>query len=233
MPVFRLNDHIIFPPAHLAEEGLLAVGGDLSAERLLEAYQNGIFPWYNENDPVLWWSPDPRMVLFPENIHVSRRLRRTIRQGAFTVTADQCFGEVIEQCASISRPGQGGTWIVPEMITAYNNLHTLGCAHSIECWREGELVGGLYGVGLGDCFFAESMYSARADASKIALTAFARQCQRWEIKFIDCQMYTDHLDRMGAQTVPRETFLKLVRKAVLQSRRQGKWRLDDDILADL
>ena len=233
MPLFRLTEHIIFPPAHLAEEGLLAVGGDLSAERLLAAYRNGIFPWYNEGDPILWWSPDPRMLLFPAEIHVSKRLKRTIRQGKFSVTADQCFGDVIQHCASTPRKGQGGTWIVPEMIAAYARLHALGYAHSIECWQEGRLAGGLYGVSLGTAFFGESMYSEESNASKVALTALARQCERWKFALIDCQMHTPHLARMGAQTVPRERFLTLARHAVAHPSRKGMWRLDDDILASV
>mgnify|MGYP003834499545 CR=1 FL=1 len=166
-------------------------------------------------------------------VHVARRLRRVIRQGIFEVTADQCFDEVIEQCAATPRPEQGGTWILPEMISAYKRLHALGYAHSIECWRSEVLVGGLYGVGIGGCFFAESMYSHVDNASKIALTALARQCQRWGIVVIDCQMNTAHLARMGAQTAPRETFLKLVENAVLLTCHSGRWRLDEDILADV
>jgi leucyl/phenylalanyl-tRNA--protein transferase len=233
MPIFRLNDHIIFPPAHLAEDGLLAVGGDLSSERLLAAYKNGIFPWYNEDDPILWWSPDPRMLLFPEKIHIARRLRRTIRQGIFQVTADHCFEAVITNCADTPRPGQGGTWILPEMIEAYNRLHKLGYAHSIECWKEDNLVGGLYGVSIGMCFFAESMYSHADNASKMAVTALALQSQRWGFAFIDCQMHTPHLARLGGQTVSRQAFLKLVRQSVRRPTHRGKWNLDADLLAGL
>lgn len=233
MPVFRLTDHLLFPPAHLAEDGLLAVGGDLSPERLLAAYRGGIFPWYSEEDPILWWSPDPRMLLLPEQIHIAQRLRRTIRQKKFEVNADNAFRKVIEQCASMPRPGQGGTWILPEMIDAYTRLHTLGYAHSLECWHDGELVGGLYGVNIGGCFFAESMYSCQDNASKIALTALALQCQRWGFVFIDCQMHTPHLERMGAQTVPRKTFLKLVKKGLRQQSRRGIWKLSPDIFAEI
>ncbi len=233
MPVFRLTDHIIFPPGHLAEEGLLAVGGDLSPERLLAAYSGGIFPWYSEDDPILWWSPDPRMVLFPEEIHIARRLCRTIRQGLFSVTADTCFDTVIEHCASTPRPGDNGTWILPEMIAAYKQLHGLGYAHSVECWKGNNLVGGLYGVGLGAGFFAESMYSHEDNASKIAVAALALHCQHRGIKFIDCQMYTKHLASLGARTIPRSRFLKLVAGAVRQPADRGRWRLDGDILTGL
>lgn len=233
MPVFRLTDHIIFPPGHLAEEGLLAVGGDLSPERLLAAYSGGIFPWYSEDDPILWWSPDPRMVLFPEEIHIARRLRRTIRQGIFIVTADTCFDRVIEHCASTPRTGDNGTWILPEMIEAYKRLHRLGHAHSIECWHDDRLVGGLYGVGLGAGFFAESMYSHEDNASKVAVVALALHCQHRGIKFIDCQMYTKHLASLGARTIPRAAFLERVADSVNQPAHCGNWHLDAGVLTGL
>ncbi len=233
MPLFRLTDHIIFPPGHLAEDGLLAVGGDLSPERLLVAYKNGIFPWYSEEDPILWWSPDPRMVLFPDDIHIARRLQRTIRQGIFQVTADQRFEAVITNCANTPRADQEGTWILPEMIEAYTRLHNLGYAHSIEVWKGDRLVGGLYGVSIGAGFFAESMYSHADNASKIAVTALALQSQHWGFSFIDCQMHTPHLASLGGQTIPRRKFLAMVRNAVKKPTRRGKWTLDSDLFAGL
>ena len=209
------------------------MGGDLSPERLLAAYRNGIFPWYGEDDPILWWSPDPRMLLFPEKIHVARRLRRVIRRHIFEVTADTAFKEVIENCAAAPRSGQKGTWILPEMIQAYKRLHRLGYAHSVEVRRDGELVGGLYGVSVGACFFGESMYSQVSNASKIAMAALMRQCRRWEFAFMDCQMPTPHLTRMGAEPVPRATFLKLLQKALRRPTRRGLWQMDADIFSDI
>lgn len=233
MPLFRLSEHLLFPPVHLAEDGLLAVGGDLSPERLLAAYRSGIFPWYGKGDPILWWSPDPRMLLMPQEIHIARRLRRTLRQGVFEVSADTAFRDVIVQCASTPRPEQGGTWILPEMIAAYTRLHLLGYAHSIECWRDGELVGGLYGVSIGACFFAESMYSHEDNASKVALVALALHCQQWGFRFIDCQMHTSHLERMGARTVSRKAFMALVKEGVCQPTQRGNWQLRPDFFSEL
>ena len=233
MPIFQLSDSILFPPPHLAEEGLLAVGGDLSSERLLAAYKSGIFPWYSEEDPILWWSPDPRVILRPSEIHIARRLKRTIRQDIFEVRADSAFSTVIERCASTPRPGEDGTWIFPEMIDAYTRLHELGYAHSIECWRNNELVGGLYGVSVGACFFAESMYSHVDNASKIALTALALQCCSWDFTFIDCQFSTSHLIRMGVQSIPREIFLEHIEKALCSKTRRGIWQLNPDLFSQL
>ncbi len=230
MPVYRLDRQVLFPPAHLAEDGLLAVGGDLSPRRLLAAYRGGIFPWFNEDQPILWWSPDPRMVLFPERIHLSHRLRRTLKSGCFEISADTAFGEVIRACAQIERPGQDGTWIVASMIEAYENLHELGYAHSMECRLEGALAGGLYGVSIGGCFFGESMFSRSKDASKIALAALAGQCRRWGIGLVDCQMATPHLYSMGAREMPRPIFLDLLRRALRKRTLRGPWRLDGDIV---
>nr|VFJ53727.1 MAG: leucyl/phenylalanyl-tRNA--protein transferase [Candidatus Kentron sp. DK] len=199
-----------FPdPIHAMTEpnGLLAMGGDLEPDRLLLAYRGGIFPWYSEGEPILWWSPDPRAVLFPEEIHLSRRLMRTLRQGHFQVTHNRCFADVVRGCAA-PRPESGGTWITGEMRRAYLRLHELGFAHSIECWREGELAGGLYGVALGEVFFAESMFTRVRDASKVALKALCRRGYR----LIDCQFLTGHLARLGAVEIPRDRFLTLVRK---------------------
>ena len=232
MPVFRLSDDHLFPPPHMAEEGLLAVGGDLTPERLIAAYRCGVFPWYGEGDPILWWSPDPRMVLLPQEIHVARRLRRTLRQGKFQVTADTAFDEVIAQCAAMPRPGQAGTWILPEMIRAYTQLHQRGYAHSVECWHENTLVGGLYGVSVGGAFFAESMYSKERDASKAALVALARYCRRNRYVFIDCQMPTDHLARMGARPLSRPTFLRMLQHAIAQPGVRAPWRMDNRLFSE-
>ena len=234
MPVFRLtDDNILFPPPHLAQDGLLAMGGDLSPERLIAAYRNGIFPWYSEGSPILWWSPDPRMIMFPKKIHIARRLRRTLRRGEFHVAADTAFPEIIAQCAHTPRQDQGGTWILPEIIRAYTLLHTRGYAHSVECWRDGELVGGLYGVSVGAAFFAESMYSKVSNASKAALVALAMHCRRRQDIFIDCQMPTAHLARMGAQPVPRQEFLTLLKEATQQRTARGPWKLAPDLFQDI
>lgn len=227
MPVFRLTKDLVFPPARLASrEGLLAVGGDLSPPRLATAYSMGIFPWYSEGDPLLWWSPDPRLVLFPGELHVSRRLERTLRRGAFRVTLDEAFERVIRRCAAIDRPGQDGTWITNEMQAAYIRLHEMGLAHSAECWRHGELVGGLYGVSLGACFFGESMFTDVSDASKVAFATLVRQLQAWNFAVIDCQMTTSHLLRLGAREIPRGAFLRILDRALETPTRQEKWRLD-------
>lgn len=201
-----------FPnPAHALTEpnGLLAMGGDLQPARLLSAYRNGIFPWYGEGEPILWWSPDPRAVLFPHRMKISRSLRKTLRQERFRITHDRCFGDVIGGCAA-PRAGREGTWITREMRAAYIRLHELGFAHSIECWRGEELAGGLYGVALGKVFFAESMFTHVRDASKVALVELCRQ----GYEFIDCQFLTDHLARLGAVTLSRERFLALLRSSV-------------------
>ncbi|MCX5770593.1 MAG: leucyl/phenylalanyl-tRNA--protein transferase [Candidatus Hydrogenedentes bacterium] len=222
MPVFRLSQEIVFPPPDLAvREGLLAVGGDLSPARLLLAYRSGIFPWYDEGEPILWWSPDPRMVLLPAQFHVSRRLARTLR--AFNVTWDTAFWEVIEACARAPRPGQDGTWIMPEMIEAYTRLHDLGYAHSVECRQDGRLVGGLYGVSLGRCFFGESMFHEVSDASKAALAALVQRAIEWGFGLIDCQVPNPHLVNLGAREIPRSKFLKLLEQCMDVPDRVGRW----------
>ncbi|NLI81485.1 MAG: leucyl/phenylalanyl-tRNA--protein transferase [Deltaproteobacteria bacterium] len=208
MPVFRLTRSLIFPPVDRAEaDGLLAVGGDLSPERLLLAYSLGIFPWYARDLPILWWSPDPRLVLFPNELKISRSLLRVLRKRVFHVTLDVAFREVMERCASVPRKQNEGTWIVPEMIEAYCRLHRLGYAHSVEVWYEGDLVGGLYGIALGRVFFGESMFSMRSDASKVALVYLVDLLRRWDFRLIDCQVTTGHLMRMGAREISRREFL--------------------------
>jgi len=227
--VFLLDRHsTAFPPADRAtDEGLLAIGGDLSRERLLAAYRHGIFPWFSAGQPILWWSPDPRAVLFPEAIRIRRSLAKRIRNGGFTATADRCFREVVEQCAAPRRGDpQGGTWIVPEMVAAYAALHEAGDAHSIEVWREGRLVGGLYGVAVGGAFCGESMFSLERDASKVALAYLAAQLARWSYHLIDCQLPTRHLASLGAVAVPRRDFLDRLAAAVEAPGRPGRWHLD-------
>jgi leucyl/phenylalanyl-tRNA---protein transferase len=224
MPVFLLTDKLAFPPPHLAgKEGLLAIGGDLSPKRLLLAYRMGIFPWYAEEDPILWWSPDPRLVLYPEELHVSRSLLRTLRKGQFHITMDTAFARVMQACARSRNRGDQGTWIVPEMIAAYGRLQAAGYAHSVECWHENQLAGGLYGVSLGRCFFGESMFSEVTDASKIALVHLTEFLKAHAFHFIDCQVKTDHLVRLGAREITRKEFLNQLRKALVNKTLRGRW----------
>ena len=206
---------------------MLAVGGDLRVERLLEAYRHGIFPWYNDDQPILWWSPDPRAVIFPHKLHVSRSLKRTIRLGGFTVTLDTRFREVMHGCAG-PRPQypEGGTWITAEMVKAYVQLHELGYAHSVETWQEGRLVGGLYGVALGRIFFGESMFTRVPDASKVALVSLVRQLQTWGFRIFDCQQPSRHIKTLGAEDIPRSEFLDHLADALTQSDRRGRWCFD-------
>ena len=223
MPVFRLDERLIFPPPELAEDGLLAVGGDLSPDRLLLAYAMGIFPWYDEGQPILWHSPDPRLVLLAGGLHVSRSLERTLRRGTFRITFDAAFGRVVDACAAAARPGQDGTWITGEMRRAYKRLHKLGYAHSAEAWRGNRLAGGLYGVSLGGAFFGESMFARAPDASKAAFVTLVRQLPSWGIPLIDCQVATEHLERFGAREWPRERFLAALAKALELPTRRGDW----------
>jgi leucyl/phenylalanyl-tRNA---protein transferase len=228
MPIFRLLDEAVFPPPDYADpSGLIAVGGDLSSERLLEAYRLGIFPWYSEDQPILWWSPDPRFVLELEDFHVSRSLHKTLRKRIFQVTLDRAFEEVITACAAVPREGQNGTWITPEMQEAYIHLHGLGYAHSVETWLEGDLVGGLYGVSLGKGFFGESMFHRKTDASKVALTVLVEKLKSWKFHFIDAQMSTDHMKSLGAKEISRRIFLKQLRSALRHPTKRGKWRIND------
>jgi len=225
MPVFRLSERIFFPPPHFAEpEGLLAVGGDLSEARILLAYKMGIFPWFSDDDPILWWSPDPRLVLYPSDIQVSRRLGRTIRQNIFQVTCDTAFGEVIAACAGDRLLKNQGTWIHEEMIIAYTRLFASGYAHSLEVWHEGRLAGGLYGISLGGGFFGESMFSRVSNASKVALVALCRYLQKLSFDMVDCQVPTGHLMRMGAVKISRPRFLKELHTSLKRPTLQGCWR---------
>lgn len=227
--MFRLNrQDLRFPPVDRASpEGLLAVGGDLRPERLLEAYRHGIFPWYNDDQPILWWSPDPRAVLFPSKLHVSRSLTRRLRQNVFTVTLDTNFRTVMEQCAGprLQYP-EGGTWITGEMLDAYTRLHELGYAHSVEAWQDQRLVGGLYGVALGSAFFAESMFTRVDDASKVALVRLFRQLQAWDFRLIDCQQFSPHVSRFGAEEISRVDFVTYLTAALTLPDRRGRWEFD-------
>jgi leucyl/phenylalanyl-tRNA--protein transferase len=227
VPIYRLGREVAFPEPWRAEpDGLLAVGGDLGPERLLAAYAAGIFPWFDERSPILWWSPDPRLVLEPERLHVSRSLGRTLRRGAFRVTADAAFERVIRRCASRRRPGQRGTWITREMVEAYVLLHELGFAHSFEAWEGDALAGGLYGVSLGAAFFGESMFADRTDASKVALVRSVEWLAARGVSLVDCQVRTEHLVSFGAREVPRAEFLARLAAALGAPTLRGRWRID-------
>lgn len=216
-----------FPPPELASrEGLLAIGGDLRCERLLAAYRQGVFPWYNDGQPILWWSPDPRAILFPNKIKISRSLRKTLKSGEYEATLDTAFQDVMQACAAPRHKQGHGTWITHDMVAAYVELHRRGFAHSVEIRRQGELVGGLYGVALGGAFFGESMFSLATDASKVALVRLAQQLQAWGFKFIDCQLPTTHLLGLGAEEMPRKAFLELLNGALLAATRTGPWAFD-------
>jgi leucyl/phenylalanyl-tRNA--protein transferase len=227
MPIYRLVDEPIFPPPEYADpSGLLAVGGDLSNERLLEAYRLGIFPWYSEDQPILWWSPDPRLVLDLKDFKISRSLRKTLKKEVFQITFDHAFEEVIRSCASVPREAQNGTWITDEMEKAYIKLHGLGYAHSVESWFGGKLAGGLYGVSLGKCFFGESMFHLKTDASKVALATLVEKLKSWDFHFIDSQMTTEHMLKLGAKELPRRIFLKRLQLALRYPTRRWRWRAD-------
>lgn len=226
-----LDAHTPFPPVSRAlatPNGLLAAGGDLSTARLLDAYRQGIFPWYGDDQPILWWSPDPRMVLVPAEFRLRRSLAKRIRNAGFEVRVDTCFRAVMEACAA-PRDGEPGTWITPEMVAAYTALHHAGHAHSVEVWQDGALVGGLYGVALGRMFYGESMFSRVSDASKVAAAHLAHQLDRWNFGLIDCQMKTAHLASLGARTVRRAEFLRRVADLVNYPASLGPWRFDHDL----
>lgn len=209
-------DNYEFPDSSQAlddPEGLLAVGGDLSCGRLLAAYTRGIFPWFNENQPILWWSPDPRLVLLPKDLHIGRTLRKLINKRQFHITADTAFSDVISACAKAPRHGEG-TWITEEMQTAYINLHKAGHAHSVEAWVDGELQGGLYGVQIGQVFFGESMFSRVSGASRIAFSALCTQLEKWGVQAIDCQVNTDYLISFGAKEINRNKFEKILQDSI-------------------
>ena len=232
LPVYQLDHRIVFPPPEKAERsGLLAVGGDLRPERLLLAYSMGIFPWYDEDMPILWHSPDPRAVLLPTELHVPRSLAKHMRKRPYDIKVDTAFADVIGACAAAYRPGQGGTWITDEMRAAYIRLHELGFAHSAEAWHDGRLVGGLYGVSLGSIFFGESMFASEPDASKIAFVTLVRQIARWKFSLVDCQQKTEHLTRFGAVMWRRKKFQEALTAGLGAPTLQAPWRLDDDLAA--
>ena len=224
----REQNATFFPPVETAladPNGLLAMGGDLSPTRLLDAYRHGIFPWFNPGEPILWWSPDPRMVLVPGEIRVTRSLAKRMRNAGFEVRLDTAFVEVMRACAA-PREGAGGTWISPAMVAAYTRLFDVGYAHSVETWHAGRLVGGLYGVAIGRMFYGESMFSREPDASKVALVRLARQLQHWNFGLIDCQMETPHLASLGAHTMPRAEFTARLAELVNLPHHPGPWHFD-------
>ena len=212
--------------------GLLAIGGDLSVERLLLAYSRGIFPWFGPDQPIIWWAPDPRLVLEPARLNISRSLKKTLRQNKFEITMNSAFSEVIEACAR-PRPAQAGTWITDDMMRAYRNMHAAGHAHSVECWFEGKLAGGLYGVSIGRIFFGESMFTRVTDASKVAFVALTRQLERWNFPLIDCQIHTSHLESLGASLMPRPQFTQLLQQEYRHRDESPTWTLDPDINLNL
>lgn len=230
MPVYLLDRTDTFPPATEAEaSGLLAVGGDLRPSRLLRAYSEGIFPWYSEGEPILWFSPDPRTVIETDRVRIGRGMRRTLASaGDLELTMDTAFPRVIRACARVRRGGQSGTWITADMIEAYERLHVAGYAHSVEAWAGDRLVGGLYGMSLGGHFAGESMFHLVSGASLRALVALLRQLAAWEIQLFDCQMHTPHVGRLGAQAWPRRVFLQRLREALARPTRRGRWSFDVD-----
>jgi leucyl/phenylalanyl-tRNA--protein transferase len=214
--MFVITKELAFPPVEAADEdGLLAMGGDLSTERLLLAYKNGIFPWYNDDEPICWWSPDPRFVLFPEKLKVSKSMHTVLQNGRFRFVLNKNFRQVMEHCKSIPREGQDGTWIQPAIIEAYTKLHQLGHAICAEAWKDGVMVGGVYGIKLGNVFFGESMFSKESNASKFAFINLVRWLQQHQVVLIDCQIYTSHLESLGATMIPRNTFCSILQKEIL------------------
>jgi leucyl/phenylalanyl-tRNA--protein transferase len=226
MPVYLLPEEPVFPDVSEAEsDGLLALGGDFSPARLLNAYASGIFPWFRDEDDIFWFSPDPRLVLYPQELKISDSLQRVIRSKKYYVTADEDFLAVMRECALAERPGQDGTWIDEAFIEGYTRLHELGFAHSFEAWTEGELVGGLYGVSLGKAFFGESMFHKKRDASKVAFCAMVEKIKTWQFSFVDCQVETDLLKRLGARPVARTDYITGLEKALKHPTRKGRWKL--------
>jgi leucyl/phenylalanyl-tRNA---protein transferase len=213
MPLQVLTDELWFPPVEQsAADGLLAIGGDLSTERLLLAYRSGIFPWYNDDEPPLWWSPDPRFILFPEELYVSKSMQQLFKRRTFKITINNAFTEVIRNCGRQKRKGQNGTWITAEIEEAYTQLHKLGYAVSVEAWKDNELVGGLYGIRMGKLFFGESMFAKVSNASKYAFIAFVQHLQKEGVVLIDCQVYTEHLESLGARMIDRTNFIELLKE---------------------
>jgi leucyl/phenylalanyl-tRNA--protein transferase len=227
MPVYQLSEELGFPSPHFAaEEGLLAVGGDLTRARLLLAYRLGIFPWYSEGEPILWWSPDPRLVLFPDELKVSRSLNKIINKCTFKVTVDRAFERVIKDCARVRLENREGTWIVDDMVKAYCRLHDAGFAHSVEAWAGDRLAGGLYGVSLGKCFFGESMFTRISNASKVAFVRLVQYLKSLDFAMVDCQITTGHLTRFGAREISRARYLDELNQAIKAPTLNGKWSFD-------
>jgi leucyl/phenylalanyl-tRNA--protein transferase len=228
MTVYLLGKEPVFPPADEADPvGIIAVGGDLSPERLIAAYSGGIFPWYSEGEPILWWSPDPRLVLFPDEIHISGSLRRLLNRSPFEITFDRSFDAIIEACQQ-PRKYQGETWITEEMATAFKRLHKLGYAHSLEVRKNDKIVGGLYGVSLGKCFFAESMFHRVNNASKFGMVRFVQKLNELDFRIMDCQVSSFHLKTMGAREIPRKKFLDLLAESLQKENLKGSWSFLDD-----
>lgn len=223
MPIYRLTDELIFPPVHGAEDGIVAVGGDLTDQRLLLAYRSGIFPWFSEQEPIIWWSPDPRYVIYPDELKVSKSMKQVMRNHSFTITMDRSFGEVITACAAQFRDGQEGTWITSGMREAYISLHQQGVAHSVEVWQADELVGGLYGVAIGKIFYGESMFHRLSNTSKIAFNTLVSHLKSRDFKLIDCQIETAHLVSLGARGIPRSRFITELEDGLAQPGFPGSW----------
>jgi len=229
MPVYRIPSQHVFPdPTSAQPDGLLGVGGDLHPRRLMLAYNNGIFPWYNEGQPILWFSPDPRFVIFPDALVINRSLRKVVRKRKFEIRLDTQFAAVVQACRQMSRPRQKGSWITEEMAEAYTKLHEEGHAHSVEAFLDGELVGGLYGVGVGTLFSGESMFAHVSDASKVAFVWLVEQLKRWGYRLIDCQVPTDHLGRFGAVEISRQRYLEQLSICRTAQGREGTWTFDSD-----
>jgi leucyl/phenylalanyl-tRNA--protein transferase len=223
LPIYLLNEKISFPPVDGAEDGIVAVGGDLSPERLLLAYRLGIFPWFNEEDPIIWHSPEERFVLLLDDLHISKSMRRVINSNTFQITYDEDFAFVIQQCANVKRKDEDGTWITKEMRDAYSELHYLGFAHSIEVWQDDIIVGGVYGVSLGKCFFAESMFHTATNASKFAIIKLVELLKQKDFHFVDAQVYTEHVETLGAKEIPRDKFIQLLQDGLQHESWIGKW----------
>jgi leucyl/phenylalanyl-tRNA--protein transferase len=223
LPIYLLTDKLDFPPVEGAEDGIVAIGGDLSPERLLLAYQKGIFPWYSDDEPIIWHSPEDRFVLLPDELHISKSMQRVLNSDRFKVTFDTDFPFVIQQCANIDRKEQDGTWITEEMIKAYTELYYLGFAHSVEVWLDDKIVGGVYGVSLGKCFFAESMFHTVSNASKFALIKLVEFLKKHDFLFIDAQVFTEHVTTLGAKEIPRSEFIQMLQRGLKSDNLIGKW----------
>ncbi len=223
-PYLSEDQNFEFPPVdHANPDGIVASGGNLSPGMLISAYKQGIFPWYNEGEEILWWSPDPRFVIFPEEVIVSRSMADILKKQVFQFTVDKDFPRVIKSCGSVPRKGQKGTWITPDMVKAYIKLHDLGFAHSVEAWKNEKLAGGIYGISLGKCFFGESMFSFQSNASKAALITLCNMLEHADFSILDCQVYTEHLDSMGAEMIPRKDFIAMVNKGLEKKTIRGNW----------